>query len=1573
MSSKNRLLSISCLDCLQRQRLAWQFLLWPLFLLLAALGNMAAAGTFTAYGPETFVRTAGAPNSYEASFSVLNPNTGYTLNIYNGGLPQSGTASNSVQAAQVYLNGQIVANSNVFKNKKSPLITIPVTVQENNQLTVVLEGKPGGQLTLELIGVDNDPPVITATGAPEPNPAGWNNSNVTVSFDCSDAISGIATCSDPVSVDAEGANQTVTGTATDNAGNSATASLDLSIDKTPPAISSSLSPPPNVAGWHNADVTVSFIATDAVSGIAEVTEPVLLATEGAGQEVTGMATDVAGNSATSTATVNLDKTPPQVAITNPADGTVTIAESIEVAGTVTDNNTVADVSVNGIPATLSGSDFSATISLAEGANAITVTATDIADNQASASVSITRVIQLGVQITHPATLITVGSTPLEVRGTINDQSASLTVNGAPVDNANGLFAAQVNLEEGLNTIVARAVNARDEVTDSIVVSLDMTPPYVTIESPVDGDEVSSDRIAVTGLINDIVRGTISADEAVVTVNGIPATVSNRTYLAQDVPLKEGTNLIEVLASDQVGNTGRAEATVTYLPPAGPQIGLISGQGQQARILTELPEPLVVRLVDGAGVPVAGENVVFRVIQGDGFVGAGTPDASQAAAVVTDAGGVASTSFLLGSRAGNGNHRVRATAVAFEGEVIFHASAEANPGDKVSTIAGDNQRGGINQPLPQPLIVAVTDVGSNLIPNAEVEFEVTDGSGVFQNGEIIYGTTTDTDGRASAELTLGPEEGLGAQRVAAKLLGTEAFAGFTASAFVPGDPGQTSISGVVLDNQDNPVPGVTLRVDGTTRQAVADTAGQFTITDVPVGPVHLLADGSTATVPGEWPTLSYNLVTVAGVDNPLHSPIYLVKLDTDNAKLVGATDADFTLPEIPGFKLTVKAGSVTFPDGSNEGLLSVTPVNANKVPMPPPNGMQPQFIVTIQPAGAMFDPPAPLTLPNVDGHAPGAQVEMYSYDHDLEEFVTIGLGTVSADGTVISSNPGVGVIKAGWHCGSQPGGSGCAHSCTSCTTCEEPDCICNIVSNPDCNIPCGDGFCGYCEVCDPATNTCEPSKDPKDPTKKCISPDPGDGTCDEPCGTCLICENTNCIADPTCTDDGSSCNGQCGECEVCRNDECVPDLRCWSDQHPCDECPTQFSCVSCENDICIFNGCSACQGATCAGCQGDNCSTCSGVGCDGCSGPDCQTCSGVDCQSDCEGQDCDFDGNGVRDGDDEFPDDETKCGDRNGDGCDDCGSEPCDGCGVLGGTCEDGNACTADLCQEGICISEPTPGAICDDSDECTIDDICNGDLCQGRPKAPELEQKANQLKQSRGALRTRAVELTLEFVPLARSTIANAKGVIDEGLKAINAVKDLVVDVPACTTIVGCLLVVEDLWTFHNSFKGFLDNLIRTRSDVTDAITNLQQAKLAWEIANKQYLEERAIRTELASCKSDPNNQQELQILDSLIAEANKNISEINSVINELDQVLGELNQVQADLEDQLEQLRQVIECKTVTGVTCGGLPDNVRLVCDDFSAELSCDPSGTNCTETVLCLDGGQQEVCLDPAPMFSDSPQCQ
>ncbi|WP_372621464.1 carboxypeptidase regulatory-like domain-containing protein [Alteromonas stellipolaris] len=647
-----------------------------------------------------------------------------------------------------------------------------------------------------------------------------------------------------------------------------------------------------------------------------------------------------------------------------------------------------------------------------------------------------------VTIDSPVTLSTFGHSPVLVTGTVSEDVTTLTLNGIALTPASGQFEAQVALTEGHNVIVARTVDTNNNVeTASITVSLDLTPPYVTLESHEDGDVVYTDKITVTGLVNDIVRGTVESTQANVKANGQVGEVSNRSYVVKDVPLEVGDNVIEVSASDQVGNTDKISFNIEYKLPIGKKIELNSGQDQSAPIGDLLSEPLSVKVSDDSGNPLANEAVIFRVTQGAGLVAYGDSNEGRAVVVDTDAEGIASTKFGIGARVGKANHKVSAKVVGFDGAVSFVASGLAKIGDKISVNSGNNQRGIIGQPLPSPFVVAVTDIGSNVVSGARVKFEVLVGGGVLQNGKGTYETTTDSDGRASAILTLGQLHGLDAQRVNVTLIdapeGDTLTAGFLASGFEAADPADTTISGVVLSNQDEPLEGVTVRVDGTTRESKTDGQGRFEIDSVPVGPVHLIADGSTVKGTGEYPALSYRIVTIAGVENPLSSPIYMVKLNLDNAVYAGKEDVSLTLEKFPGFKLDIAKDSVTFPDGSREGFVSVTPVNAAAVPMAPPNGMQPQFIVTIQPTGTQFYPPAKLTLPNVDGHSPGAQVEMYSFDHDLEEFVAIGLGTVTEDGSLVESNPGVGVVKAGWHCGSQPGGSGC---------CENKKKTCDYCSN-----------------------------------------------------------------------------------------------------------------------------------------------------------------------------------------------------------------------------------------------------------------------------------------------------------------------------------------------------------------------------------------------------------------------------------------------------------------------------------------------------------------------------------------------
>ena len=239
------------------------------------------------------------------------------------------------------------------------------------------------------------PPTIKGAAVPVPNAAGWNNSNVTVSFTCSDPVFGIVFCTPPVQVTTEGANQVVTGTAVNQAGFSASTSVTLNIDKTLPLISAATAPSPNAAGWNNANVTVTFNCADATSGVDGCPVSVVVSTEGAGQVASGTVKDKAGNSATASATVNLDKTPPVLSISSPADGATVNPGSLTVTGIATDLlSGTASVTCQGVAAALSGSTFSCVVPVLAGPNTITVQAWDKAGN----TVQVIRLVQGGIPI-----------------------------------------------------------------------------------------------------------------------------------------------------------------------------------------------------------------------------------------------------------------------------------------------------------------------------------------------------------------------------------------------------------------------------------------------------------------------------------------------------------------------------------------------------------------------------------------------------------------------------------------------------------------------------------------------------------------------------------------------------------------------------------------------------------------------------------------------------------------------------------------------------------------------------------------------------------------------------------------------------------------------------------------------------------------------------------------------------------------------------------------------------------------------------------------------------------------------
>jgi hypothetical protein len=143
--------------------------------------------------------------------------------------------------------------------------------------------------------VDTGDPTISHALSPNAaNANGWYKQDVTVSFDCADAGSGVQDCSDPTTL-GEGANQSVTGTATDWAGNTATDVVTgINIDKTAPTVGFSGGPGSSYYfGYDPAAPTC--VGSDALSGVASCV-------------ITGGGTSLGAHSYTATATDNAGNT-----------------------------------------------------------------------------------------------------------------------------------------------------------------------------------------------------------------------------------------------------------------------------------------------------------------------------------------------------------------------------------------------------------------------------------------------------------------------------------------------------------------------------------------------------------------------------------------------------------------------------------------------------------------------------------------------------------------------------------------------------------------------------------------------------------------------------------------------------------------------------------------------------------------------------------------------------------------------------------------------------------------------------------------------------------------------------------------------------------------------------------------------------------------------------------------------------------------------------------------------------------------------------------------------------------------
>lgn len=169
-----------------------------------------------------------------------------------------------------------------------------------------------------MIKLDTTAPSITASAANADGTAyttgSWTNQQVTVSFSCSDATSGVApdACPAAVTIGAEGTTPSVSGSVSDQAGTSTSASFGpILIDTTTPTITFASRTAPNAAGWNNSAVTVNWTCSDTLSGAVRLNVSQTLSSEGANQSATGTCMDVTGNSASNLQSgINIDLSAP---------------------------------------------------------------------------------------------------------------------------------------------------------------------------------------------------------------------------------------------------------------------------------------------------------------------------------------------------------------------------------------------------------------------------------------------------------------------------------------------------------------------------------------------------------------------------------------------------------------------------------------------------------------------------------------------------------------------------------------------------------------------------------------------------------------------------------------------------------------------------------------------------------------------------------------------------------------------------------------------------------------------------------------------------------------------------------------------------------------------------------------------------------------------------------------------------------------------------------------------------------------------------------------------------------------
>ena len=275
---------------------------------------------------------------------------------------------------------------------------------------------------------DATAPVITPTVTGTLGENGWYLSNVTVTWTITDPESSIISSSvtgcSTTNITTETAGTLLTCSATNSAGLTASQSVTIKVDKTPPDASFTRTAA-NAAGWNKSAVNVHFTATDNLSGLAGpgVVDQ-NITTEGQNQSASATFTDLAGNTVTiSIGGINIDLTPPTVQFAAPSPAPNAAGwnnTDVQMGFTVTDNlsGLVSPSSPGTLTFTAQGSNLTSTL-----------TVTDAAGNSATFT-------SPAVKIDKTAPVATATASPAPDANGWNSTDVTVTFSGT--DNLSGI-------------------------------------------------------------------------------------------------------------------------------------------------------------------------------------------------------------------------------------------------------------------------------------------------------------------------------------------------------------------------------------------------------------------------------------------------------------------------------------------------------------------------------------------------------------------------------------------------------------------------------------------------------------------------------------------------------------------------------------------------------------------------------------------------------------------------------------------------------------------------------------------------------------------------------------------------------------------------------------------------------------------------------------------------------------------------------------------------------------------------------------------------------------------------------